>query len=178
MNRYAKIALITLPAIGLFVAVKVSSYRDAQERKQEHLERVRKDSIRVFKNDSVARYTDSIVNAYPPEMREEMERRKKEYTEATNKAIAELTAYKWEIKVRGYNNNTDIELIGLDDAFNAVYVYANSGGESVKKGSWQLKSPDEFVLNIRGNTGIISETYIKKNGVWRSGDNYLERFID
>lgn len=173
MSRKSKIQIgvVIVASLALFIYVKVLLRNDAQEKDAIIARKDRE----AFKNDSVARYTDSILNAVPEGQKDELEARKREYTAKMEKAKASIIG-KWEIKVQGYYGK-DVEMVGFDEQMHAVWVYATASGNSTKRGSWELINPTTFKFSIRGNTGIISETYKKDKGVWRSGKNYLERYI-
>ncbi|MCD4769502.1 MAG: hypothetical protein K8R35_04985 [Bacteroidales bacterium] len=88
----------------------------------------------------------------------------------------------YTIEVKGISSENSIEAYALADNGQAKWMWIvndGSGGanlESEKTGTWTA-TENKITINIKGNTGIITEDYVLIDGVFTntiSNDRYLK----
>ncbi len=83
--------------------------------------------------------------------------------------LREKYAGSYKIEVLGTSSKKQVEVYILSKEGNAEWLWVNYGQNKIRKsddrksGTW-LADENSLTINIRGNSGMISETYLEKDG--------------
>ena len=88
---------------------------------------------------------------------------------ATNK-YTEKYAGAYDVVYTNINDGSAEAFVLREDG-SAVWIYANSGGDTRKYGTWSASNAS-ITIYIKGNTGVITERYRAKDGQMRHEQNY------
>lgn len=78
------------------------------------------------------------------------------------------------IKVDGVPDGKNAEIYFLGADGRADWMFTDGINKTVKSGKWYA-TENIININIQGNSGLITETYQLKNGIWKTGSRYLDK---